>query len=69
MACTTSAARSSFRPGRRHSSFTSPATTASLYNAGAARLMWIGMVHDYWRYQDEPGFVREMLPGVRAALI
>lgn len=31
-------------------------------------LWWIGMVHDYWRYQDDPGFVREMLPGVRAVL-
>jgi hypothetical protein len=31
-------------------------------------LWWIGMVHDYWRYVDEPAFVREMLPGVRAVL-
>ena len=31
-------------------------------------LWWIGMVHDYWRYVDDPGFVREMLPGVRAVL-
>lgn len=31
-------------------------------------LWWIGMVHDYWRYQDDPGFVRQMLPGVRAVL-
>jgi hypothetical protein len=31
-------------------------------------LWWIGMVHDYWRYVDDAGFVREMLPGVRAAL-
>jgi hypothetical protein len=31
-------------------------------------LWWIGMVHDYWRYQDDGGFVREMLPGVRAVL-
>jgi hypothetical protein len=26
------------------------------------------MVHDYWWYQDDPEFVREMLPGVRAVL-
>ena len=31
-------------------------------------LWWIGMVHDYWMYQDDPSFVRRMLPGVRAVL-
>ncbi len=31
-------------------------------------LWWIGMVDDYWRYQDDPEFVRRMLPGVRAVL-
>lgn len=31
-------------------------------------LWWIGMVHDYWRYVDDPAFVKEMLPGVRAVL-
>jgi hypothetical protein len=31
-------------------------------------LWWIGMVHDYWRYVDDPEFVRDMLPGVRAVL-
>lgn len=31
-------------------------------------LWWIGMVHDYWWYVDEPAFVRAMLPGVRAVL-
>ena len=31
-------------------------------------LWWIGMVHDYWRYEDDAEFVREMLPGVRAVL-
>lgn len=31
-------------------------------------LWWIGMVHDYWMYRDDPEFVREMLPGVRAVL-
>jgi 3',5'-cyclic AMP phosphodiesterase CpdA len=31
-------------------------------------LWWIGMVHDYWMYQDDPAFVRSMLPGVRAVL-
>jgi alpha-L-rhamnosidase len=31
-------------------------------------LWWIGMVHDYWMYQDDPEFVKEKLPGVRAVL-
>ncbi len=31
-------------------------------------LWWIGMVHDYWWYVNDPAFVREMLPGVRAVL-
>lgn len=31
-------------------------------------LWWIAMVHDYWIYQDDEQFVREMLPGVRAVL-
>ena len=31
-------------------------------------LWWIGMVHDYWMYQDDTAFVRQMLPGVRAVL-
>jgi alpha-L-rhamnosidase len=31
-------------------------------------LWWIGMVHDYWWYQDDTEFVREMLPGARAVL-
>jgi len=31
-------------------------------------LWWIGMLHDYWMYQDDPAFVARMLPGVRAVL-
>ncbi|MGH9315207.1 MAG: alpha-L-rhamnosidase C-terminal domain-containing protein [Vicinamibacterales bacterium] len=31
-------------------------------------LWWIGMVRDYWWYRDDPAFVREMIPGVRAVL-
>ena len=31
-------------------------------------LWWIGMVHDFWTYRDDPQFVREMLPGVRQVL-
>ena len=26
------------------------------------------MVHDYWMYVDDPAFVKQMLPGVRAIL-
>ncbi len=31
-------------------------------------LWWVGMVHDYWMYQDDPEFVRRRLEGVRAVL-
>lgn len=31
-------------------------------------LWWIGMVHDHYRYRDDPAFVRRLLPGVRAVL-
>jgi hypothetical protein len=31
-------------------------------------LWWIGIVHDYWMYVDDPQFVKSMLPGVRAVL-
>ncbi|MGA2740429.1 MAG: alpha-L-rhamnosidase C-terminal domain-containing protein [Bryobacteraceae bacterium] len=31
-------------------------------------LWWIGMLRDYWMYQDDPAFVARMLPGVRAVL-
>jgi hypothetical protein len=31
-------------------------------------LFWIGMVHDYWMYVDEPDFIREMVPGIRSVL-
>jgi hypothetical protein len=31
-------------------------------------LWWIGMVHDYWMYVPDPGFVKRMLTGTRAVL-
>ncbi len=31
-------------------------------------LWWIGMLHDYWMYADDPEFVRQTLPGVRTVL-
>ncbi len=31
-------------------------------------LWWIGMVHDYWMYVNDPQFIKQMLPGVRAVL-
>ncbi len=31
-------------------------------------LWWIGMLHDYWMYQEDAALVRRMLPGVRAVL-
>ncbi|MGA8035214.1 MAG: alpha-L-rhamnosidase C-terminal domain-containing protein [Candidatus Acidiferrales bacterium] len=31
-------------------------------------LLWVGMVHDYWMYQNDPEFVRAQLTGTRAVL-
>ncbi len=31
-------------------------------------LLWIGMVHDFWMYRGDPGFVRARLGGTRAVL-
>jgi len=31
-------------------------------------LWWIGMLHDYSRYVDDPAFVRQTMPGVRGVL-
>jgi len=31
-------------------------------------LLWIGMVHDFWMYRDDPAFVRQQLPGTRTVL-
>jgi hypothetical protein len=31
-------------------------------------LLWVGMVHDFWRYRDDPAFVKGQLPGTRTVL-
>jgi alpha-L-rhamnosidase len=31
-------------------------------------LFWVGMVHDFWMYRNDPEFVRARLPGIRAVL-
>jgi hypothetical protein len=31
-------------------------------------LLWVGTVHDFWRYRDDPAFVRAQLPGTRSVL-
>ena len=31
-------------------------------------LLWIGMVHDFWMYRDDPEFVRAQLQGTRSVL-
>ena len=31
-------------------------------------LWWVGMVHDYALWRDDPALVRELLPGVRAVI-
>ena len=48
--------------------------TSSRYPAGAPQyippfsLLWIGMVHDFWMYRDDPAFVRAQLAGTRTVL-
>ena len=34
----------------------------------AFSLWWIGMIHDYWMFVDDPAYVREKLAGSRAVL-
>lgn len=31
-------------------------------------LLWIGMVHDFWRYRGDADFVRAQVPGIRSVL-
>ncbi|HXK12586.1 MAG TPA: alpha-L-rhamnosidase C-terminal domain-containing protein [Vicinamibacteria bacterium] len=31
-------------------------------------LLWVGMVHDYWMWRDDPAFVRQKLAGTRTVL-
>jgi len=31
-------------------------------------LLWVGMLHDFWMYRNDPDFVRSQLPGTRAVL-
>lgn len=31
-------------------------------------LLWIGMVHDFWRYRGDEGFVKAQIPGTRSVL-
>ncbi|MFI5184758.1 MAG: alpha-L-rhamnosidase C-terminal domain-containing protein, partial [Vicinamibacteria bacterium] len=48
--------------------------TSSRYPSGVPQyippfsLLWVGMVHDYWMYRDDPGFVGDRLAGTRAVL-
>lgn len=31
-------------------------------------LWWIGMIHDFWRYRQDTGFIKDKLPGTRQVL-
>ncbi|MGP8246704.1 MAG: alpha-L-rhamnosidase C-terminal domain-containing protein [Bryobacteraceae bacterium] len=31
-------------------------------------LLWIGMLHDYWQYRDDPAFAGSLVPGTRGVL-
>jgi hypothetical protein len=32
-------------------------------------LLWIGMVHDFWFYRNDPQLVSEQLPAIRSVLM
>ena len=57
-----------------HDSTISEGITLSHYPAAAFQsipgfsLYWIGMVHDFWMYRDDPEFVRAQLPVVRSTI-
>jgi hypothetical protein len=57
-----------------HNSTISEGITLSHYPASAFQsipgfsLYWIGMVHDFWMYRNDPDFVRAQLPVVRSTL-
>ncbi len=57
-----------------HNSAISDGITLSRYPSSSFQaipgfsLFWIGMVHDFWMYNDDPDFVRDQLPLVRSTL-
>jgi hypothetical protein len=57
-----------------HNSTISDGITLSHYPASAFQsipgfsLYWIGMVHDFWMYRNDPEFVRAQLPVVRSTI-
>jgi alpha-L-rhamnosidase len=57
-----------------HDSTISEGITLSHYPASAFQsipgfsLYWVGMVHDFWMYRDDPEFVRAQLPVVRSTI-
>lgn len=42
--------------------------TASTQIIPPFSLWWIGMIHDYYMYRDDPAFVKDRLPGIRQVL-
>ena len=42
--------------------------TANAQEIPPFSLWWIGMLHDYWMYRNDPAFVKSKLPGVRQVL-
>jgi alpha-L-rhamnosidase len=57
-----------------HNSTISDGITLSHYPASAFQIIpgfslyWIGMVHDFWMYRNDPEFVRAQLPVVRSTI-
>jgi alpha-L-rhamnosidase len=42
--------------------------TANAQEIPPFSLWWIGMLHDYWMYRNDPAFVKSKLPGMRQVL-
>lgn len=42
--------------------------TANAQEIPTFSLWWIGMLNDYWMYRNDPGFVKQFLPGERQVL-
>jgi len=59
---------SAFERSRRSDGITSSRTPGVLQYIPPFSLLWVGMVHDFRMYRDDPAFVREQLPGTRTVL-
>lgn len=59
---------SAFERSRRSDGITSSRTPGVLQYIPPFSLLWVGMVHDFRMYRDDPAFVRAQLPGTRTVV-